>query len=783
VARFGRSPTADVVFPPSDTTISANHAKVVCGDGELVIYDTESVNGVYVNGRKVTRSKLLPDDVVRLGPNGVELRITLRAQSEPAAAAPVEPGETVGMEVTDMPSVGDAEILGDFPISARPLRVGRAASCEVQLDSVHVSATHAMLWRDAAGAVRVRDMGSRNGIFVRGTRVGEVTIQPGDELIIGPFFLRFTGAALRVFDTRSRTWIEARDIEHSIGDAVLLRDISFSVRPGEFVGLLGPSGAGKSMLLKSLSGSMRASSGSVLVNGLDFYGHYAQLKSLVGYVPQDDIIHLQLTVEDTLRYAAALRLSPELDSAVREKRVADVLAALELQNHLHLLAAQLSGGQRKRLSIGVELLTEPNLLYLDEPTSGLDPNLEEKMMVLFRELALRGKTICCVTHTLDHIELCDKIGLLYGGRLAYFGPPREALDYFGVRNLAAAYHLLEERPPDHWSDRFREHRTVGGGAAREERTGSLHAAAPRVRSAGPGPLTQLMALSRRYLRILTNDLRHTLILLLQAPILGVLIALATRAGTPGWRPTSVMYLMLSLSAFWFGCVNAAREITKESAVTARERMVGVGVVPYVLSKVVVLQLLALVQIAMLLLLVDWLGPPRQLAEAGHAVVLGGIPGSYALALANLYLTALGGIGLGLVISSLAGNSDKAMSLVPIALLPQILFAGALTVPKQGTVTRIAGYLVGVNWSFDLFRREIACTHEELFAKVAPECLAGFDPHRASEVMGHVRAPGRELVMLIKDGLYSVPADLAVLGGMALGFFALVVLMQWRKRPV
>jgi hypothetical protein len=297
-------------------------------------------------------------------------------------------------------------------------------------------------------------------------------------------------------------------------------------------------------------------------------------------------------------------------------------------------------------------------------------------------------------------------------------------------------------------------------------------------------LRQLLALSRRYTRILTDDLRHTLILLLQAPLLGLLIALATRSGAPGWRPTSVMFLMLSLSAFWFGCVNAAREITKEAPITARERMVGVGVLPYLLSKLLVLQVMALLQVAILLLVVDWLGPPRLLAAgARHAVVLGGIPGSYGLALLNLYLTALGGVSTGLCISSLAGNSDKAMSLVPLAVLPQILFAGALSVPKAGSLARLAGYLVGVSWSYDLFRREIACTHEELFVRTAPECLVAFDPNRSGEVTAHLQAPGRELVLLVKDGLYSIPADLAVLAGMVLLFFALALVLQWRKRPL
>jgi ABC-type multidrug transport system ATPase subunit/pSer/pThr/pTyr-binding forkhead associated (FHA) protein len=788
VVRLGRSPTADIVFPPHDTAISANHAKVVSQNGELIIFDTESKNGVYVNGHRVTRAKLSAGDVVRLGPGGPELRFTLRAEAErPSLAEALRQGLTVGMQaVTDMPSVGEAQVLGEFPLGPQPLVLGRAPDCTVHLDSVHVSARHAEVFRDPAGVVRVRDLRSTNGTFVGGARVFDTPLAPGAELIIGPFFLRFTGASLVLFDTRGRTWVEGRDLEFRIGSALILDGITVSAKPGEFVGMLGPSGAGKSMLLKAMCGSHRATGGRMLVNGLDFYQHYAQLRNLVGYVPQDDIIHTQLTVEDTLRYAAALRLPPELGHKGRDRRVLEVLSALELQNHRHLPAWRLSGGQRKRLSMGVELLTEPNLLYLDEPTSGLDPNLEEKMMVLFRELALRGKTVCCVTHLLDHIDLCDQIALLYGGRLAYFGTPSEALGYFGVRKLADAYHVLEEHDPEYWKTEYQRRsaqRQLAAPPAPPEVTGPAPRPA-RARS-GPGPLRQLAVLSRRYAKILTEDPKHTLILLLQAPILGFLIALATRGGQPGWRPTSVLFLMLSLSAFWFGCVNAAREITKEAPVTARERMVGVGVLPYVLSKFLVLQLLAAVQVAILLLIVSWLGPPRQMAAGGggFAVILGPLPGSYGLALLNLYLTALGGLGLGLVISSIAGNSDKAMSLVPIALLPQILFAGALAVPKQGTFTRIAGYLVGVNWSFDLFRREIACTPEELVMKKAPDCLASFDPNLANDVMGHMKAPGREIVLLIKDGVYSMPRDLGVLAGMVVLFFVIVVVLQWRKKPV
>ena len=788
VVRLGRSPSADVVFPPDAQEVSANHAKAVELDGTLVLFDTESRNGVYVNGRRIARIQLREGDVVRLGPRGPELRLALLPGEAPPRPLTISPRETVGLppgtQLVERPSVGEAEILGEFPIGDRPLWLGRAEGCDVRLDSLHVSAKHAMVWRASPREIRVRDLGSMNGTFVGGRRVGETTLLPGVELIIGPFFLRNTGSALLLFDTRGRTWVEGRDLELRIGEHLLLDGVSLASRPGEFIGILGPSGAGKSMLIKCLCGALRATDGEVLVNGLDFYAHHAQLKNLVGYVPQDDLIHPQLTVEETLRYAAALRLPPQLGRLAHAERVQHVLAHLELLDRRHLPARRLSFGQRKRLSIGVELLNDPNLLFLDEPTAGLDPNLEEKVMVLFRELALMGKTVWCITHTLDHVGLCDKIALLYGGRLAFFGPPDEACRYFGVERLSQAYHVLESHDPSHWKSRFAERRDRAAPTPRTPTAADSLVPPPPARSTGPGFLRQLSALCRRYARILTVDRRHTSILLLQAPVLGALIGLATRYATQGWRPTSVMFLMLSLSAFWLGCANAAREITKEAAVTRRERMVGVGVLPYVLSKLVVLQALCLIQVALLLLVVDGVGPPRQLAgEPPVAVILGGVPGSYGLALLNLHLTALCGVGLGLIISSIAGNSDKAMSLVPLALLPQILFAGALAVPKAHSFGRIAGYLVSVSWSFDLFRRQIACTHEELWSRPAPECLVAFDPNRPGDVASHVLAPGREIVLLVKDGVYGVGTDLAVMAGMVALFFACVALLQWRKKTV
>jgi ABC-type multidrug transport system ATPase subunit len=339
------------------------------------------------------------------------------------------------------------------------LVIGRAADCDVCLPHAMVSRYHALLERRPEG-LRLRDLGSVNGVFVAGRRIAEpVVVRDAQPVGIGPFLFTLKGGVVHSLDSSRSLRLEAHRLEKVVplpggGSRKLLADVSLVVNPGEFVSLLGPSGSGKSTLMDCLNGRRRATGGRVLANGEDFYRHFDNFRQSLGYVPQRDIVHAQLSVHRALYYTARLRLPADTDPGELDARVATVLAEMELGPHRDTLVAHLSGGQVKRVSLGAELLAEPCLLYIDEATSGLDAGTEARMMRLFRGLADQGRSIVCITHNVENVDQCHLALVLLRGRLVYFGPPREALGYFGVRRLGEVYDRLADRPPEEWARAF-----------------------------------------------------------------------------------------------------------------------------------------------------------------------------------------------------------------------------------------------------------------------------------------------------------------------------------------
>jgi ABC-type multidrug transport system ATPase subunit/predicted component of type VI protein secretion system len=843
VIRIGRDPTVELPFDPQrDLLVSYNHAKIMVMDGKAVLFDTESTNGTFIGGQRVSRQELDGGEEIELGLGGPHIRVHLQSeQVEVPAAAPGKPeirGKATvfggaGLQLRDL-SLGDAAQLGEHPLADR-MEIGRAEGNAIVLDSMYVSSRHAVIEKQN-GSYRVVDAGSANGTYVDGERVKDSVLTPGTEFVVGPYVLKFSGQSVVVFDTRTKTWVDAVELTRT--DPRTRRNfldrVSLKIQPGEFVCILGPSGCGKSTLLKSLNGLNPADAGSVFMNNIDFYTNYEQLKHQVGYVPQDDIIHPQLSVWRTLHYAAKLRLPPDSGAERRQERIRDVLSALELFDHRRKPIHKLSGGQRKRVSIAVELLTDPAIIYLDEPTSGLDPHLEEKMMVLLREMTLRGKTVASVTHTLDNIHLADKVTFLVDGKLAFFGTSDEAQDFFKVERLPDVYKRFEEAKGNvdglrttYEESPFYEQHIKSQLSARQTQTGRPARKGKRI---GPGALRQFWILTTRYAEIITRDLRNTAILLIQAPLVALFIVLAVRTDQPDRGPTSTMFLIMSLSALWFGCSNAAREITKEASIYARERMVNLKVIPYVASKLFVLQWLALVQVTTMLVIVYFLRsgytlgePPPTCArwniQACSLLILDGVPGEFWLHLLNLYLTALTGIGLGLLVSALAGNSDKAMSLVPLVLIPQVLFSGSFGIPKADEhIKRGVGYAMTLNWSLDQAKRIAMCSPEEEKPEGSPgsgcvRCVHTYDPFkhmlldqedqdddaRCAAVLPVVGQMTEfpESLQVVEDGLYTPPSahgkgrardatksyvGLFVLGGYTLLLFMLVcVVMRLKDR--
>ena len=339
------------------------------------------------------------------------------------------------------------------------LVIGRAPDCDVCLPHPMVSRYHALLERQPEG-LRLRDLASVNGVLVAGRRISEpVFIHEGERVGVGPFLFTLRAGVIHSLDSSRSLRLEARQLEKVVllpggQKRKLLDNINLVVNPGEFVSLLGPSGSGKSTLMDCLNGRRRATGGAVLANGEDFYQHFDNFRQSLGYVPQKDIVHTQLTVYRALYYTARLRLPTDTDPAELHARIEAVLREMELQPHRDTLIANLSGGQIKRVSLGAELLAQPCLLYIDEATSGLDAGTETRMMRLFRGLADEGRSIICITHNVDNVEQCHLALILARGKLVYYGPPHDAPRYFGVRRISDIYDRLSGKSLEDWEHEY-----------------------------------------------------------------------------------------------------------------------------------------------------------------------------------------------------------------------------------------------------------------------------------------------------------------------------------------
>jgi ABC transport system ATP-binding/permease protein len=599
-----------------------------------------------------------------------------------------------------------------FLVTSRThLTIGQNRSNLLVLDNPSILPFHAILfWQDNRFVVQKKDPTAEIWINHQSlTLDSPQTLQNGDQLQLGVVQLIFsldTAASIPIqLNPNPQTSknallngqptplltqldptasinplrLDACDLVYRVGSLKLLDDISLSILPAEFVTIVGVSGAGKSTLLNALCGFRPATKGSVFVNGDSLYKNYDAYRTELGYVPQDDIIHQDLTVQQALNFAAQLRLTPNTSEADRRQQVKQVLMDLELQEQAETYVKNLSGGQRKRVSIGVELLTKPGLFFLDEATSGLDPGTELQMMRLLRHMASQGRTVVLVTHTTKNLMISDLVVFLAkGGRVAYFGPPKEALDYFGVEEFDEIYiKVEEERSPQEWALQYQQSMYYQKYVADRQialfemqaRQGTAPLKTEPIHSLRTSPVRQFRILFQRSLAILCQDLPGFLFLLAIAPILGILDFVMWRrnmfdsaAGEPG-QCFTLMFISV-LIAVIVGSLSTMREVVKESEIYRRERMIGLQILPYVLSKVSLSAALAVYQSAIFL--------------STKAIAVD-FPGTWVTGLSiyfTLFLSTLGGMVMGLLVSALSTSQTMAPLLTILFLVPQITFAGS-----------------------------------------------------------------------------------------------------------
>jgi ABC-type multidrug transport system ATPase subunit/pSer/pThr/pTyr-binding forkhead associated (FHA) protein len=671
VVIIGRDPSAAIVI--DHPLVSRRHAELRAGPDGWSLRDLGSRNGTFVAGRQIELVDLSGVVAAHLGDAATGPALTIAVDGASTPDPPVA-------AVVSAPRIGPPTEI-HRPARAM-LRIGRDEDNDVVVADLLVSRHHAEVRPDADGRWVISDLGSHNGTYVNGRPVREAALEELDVVGIGREIFRVVAGTLERHADTGDVSIEASGLTvRTPTGTVLLDRVGFTLHDRTFLAVVGPSGAGKSTLINAVTGFRPAVEGSVRYNGRDLYAGYEDLRRRIGLVPQDDVVHTQLTVRDALGFAAELRFPPDVSHADRTRRVDEVMAELGLTARADVVIGSLSGGQRKRVSVALELLTRPSLLVLDEPTSGLDPGYERTLMELLRSLADGGRTVIVVTHSVQSLMLCDRVLFLApGGHTAYFGPPQLALAFFGRDDFQEVFKDLSDSGQD-WAARFRAHtdheRFVATAAVPVLPRDVRPAKPPR----GPGWFRQVATLTRRYAKVVAGDRRNLLMLLAQAPLLGLLMLVALPPDELGPAPAgevrllsraSLVLFIIVLGCTWLGGSNAAREIVKERPLFRRERATGLSVSAYLTSKVLVLGGITAVQAVVLTsIAVARQGGPTD------AVVLGWPLGEL---LVVAVLTGVASMAGGLLLSSAVRSADQAMTILPVLLILHLVLASAGVFP-------------------------------------------------------------------------------------------------------
>jgi ABC-type multidrug transport system ATPase subunit len=665
------------------------------GEGWVLV--DVSANGIYAEGQRVNELEL-PVGITRLemprGGQAVELSW--------------EPAE-------DRAGPGLSNTLGRLThvsrvVPNRSLTIGRDPGNDVVVEDLTVSRFHAQI-RITAEQAEITDQGSFNGTFVNGIGVRRSALANGDLVSIGSSSFRYLNGLLEAYEDRGASWLCARSIRAMRGRTEILKDVSFAVEPSSLVAVVGPSGAGKTTLMDALTGNVPAHSGQVTYGGRPLEGAGEEWKLRLGYVPQDDLLHVQLSVRQALDYAAQLRFPPDVGGTTRSARIDEVLAELGITERANLAVNQLSGGQRKRTSIAVELLTKPPLLFLDEPTSGLDPGHEEQVMTLLRDLARGGRIVLVTTHSLESLALCDRVLFLArGGHVAYFGPPQEAREYFRGHGWGETYprifHNLEEAAEVDWPgtftndaafDRYVRQPLQVAAVSRESHESTTPGSTRR-----PSVRRQTAILIRRYVVIITSERRNAFLFAVQAPFFAALFILLYPSNvmtTPKGNETGLLLWLLVVAMTWLGTSNAVREIVKERSIIRREANVGLSMTSYFLSKVLVLgaitivQAIILVGLAMLPQVFPAIDPTGSVSIGTDGLAFGQQRVELAF---DLVLVGLAAMTFGLALSAVVKSSDQAMLILPLILVAHVVLSAPIFSTPTGLLAW-GGLASSANW--------------------------------------------------------------------------------------
>ena len=673
---IGRKSPSDIII--NDDKISSQHVQIIHNENnEIYLIDLKSSNGTFINGKQINPGVPYPiteQDQIVLASSSIQLTFN------PDNFQPISAQKD---DLAKKRALGSTNIMERLNAKGKVI-IGRSSECDVVLpDQTTVSRKHASI-ELKQGRIYITDLGSMNGTFVNGKNVkGTIEIQQNDKIIIGRNLIQLIGKAI---DLSSELAIKAVGISKKFANNKIgLHSCTFEIPAKSLTAVMGPSGCGKSTLLKALNGDSPPSNGSVTIAGLDLEANFDYLKSQIGYVPQDDIVHKDLTVYQSLYFSARLRLQ-DADESLINKKINELLTDLRITHIKENKVGAISGGQRKRVAIAIEILSDPLILFLDEPTSPLDPQTIAEFLEILNHLAKKGTTIIMVTHKPEDLNYMNSVMFLAeGGHLIFHGNSSDYLSFFNVQNTIKAYEELALPKAEKWIQQSKSQQKTSNKPFSKLKSDKLKT----------DYIRQFYWLTRRYFTIKFNDINASMLMIAQAPIIAILICLIFNKISP-----SVPFLM-AISAIWFGTNNAAREIVGEASIYKRERMFNQGIFPYIFSKLMVLSTFSAIQSIVFVTIIA--------LRYGSTDPSWHQPG---LSIAWMFMLSVTASLLGLLLSATAKSTEKVMSLVPIALIPQIMLAGALTQIKS-TLIEVVSYFTIARWGnegFSNIQKEVVMTY-------------------------------------------------------------------------
>ncbi len=695
---------ADLEIP--EPHISRKHAAFLIRQGMVSIKDLQSSNGTFLNGQRIEANKYYPiahEGRVQFGQQSAYYMVVEYFNSAPSLANPIfEASEHIAPS-QEQASVADLSVsnassknvsLARLFKEKEQIWIGRSKECDIVIPILTISRKHATIQKLSDEKYVVNDFSS-NGTYVNGRRVkGSQTISTEDVVTIGDreFSLSRSGddlilSSIVLFDA-NKIAIEANELDKVYDNNYhALRKVNFSLKQGTFTAIMGPSGCGKSTLLKALNGANPATGGSAMILGRELTMNYDFVKQFIGYVPQDDIVHGNLSVLDSLYFAAKLRLASDVSEEEINAKIEEVLDNLNINTPTikATMVKELSGGQRKRVSIAVELLTDPQILFLDEPTSPLDPETIEEFLKCLKKLNEKNTTIMMVTHKPDDLRFVDKVIFLSkGGYLTYFGNADQLESYFKTDNINQVYSQNKTiEQGEGLSQQFEQRRED------QYYSGVSPSKIQLQQKEKDSFFKQFYWLTRRYLKIKLNDRLNMAIMIGQAPLIALLMIIVFSKLT-----VSVLFLV-TICAIWFGANNAAKEIVSELPIYERERMFNLRILPYMLSKISVLTLFSFLQALLFIgILCLWFNQGAGLDE--------GIKMPFRNSLFLMLFLSFSGVLMGLLLSTLFNNTEKVMTFLPLVLIPQIMLSGVVTPIDKKTAPEFISYAMFARWGVDSY---------------------------------------------------------------------------------